>query len=167
MYTRVLVGTDGSATATRAVEAAASLARAHGAELIVAHAFSPRPTDRQRQAWDEAPEEVRWRLSLGAFAEATVGDAVERARARAGSHLVVHGRCEPGAAVSVLLRLVGELDPDAVVVGNRDLQARPRLRRSVARAVSRRAPCDVIIIDTIGRRQKRRTATPAAALRWT
>ena len=167
MYERVLVGTDGSATATRAVEAAAVVARAHDAELIVAHAFAARPTLRQEQAWHDAPEEVRWRLSLGAVAEATVGDAVERARVRAGTELVVRARCEPGRPVTVLLRLADELNPDALVVGNRDLHGWLHTRRSVARGVSRKAACDVIIIDTVGRRRKRRAAATTSALGWT
>jgi nucleotide-binding universal stress UspA family protein len=64
-----------------------------------------------------------------------------------------------------MLALVAELDPDALVVGNRDMQGRLRLHRSVARVLAHRAACDVVIIDTVGRRQHRR-GQPARALRW-
>lgn len=162
MYERILVGTDGSATATRAVEAAARLARTHDAELVVAHAYSPRLTPAQQRAWHEAPEELRWRLSSGSIAEDTVEAALRHAARLTGGTVRMHGRCEPGGAIPVLLALIDELDPDAIVVGNRDMPARIRAHRSVSQAITRRASCDVVIADTLGRRQqRRRSATPA------
>jgi nucleotide-binding universal stress UspA family protein len=164
VYERVLVGTDGSGTASRAVEAAGLVASAHGAELVIAHAFSPRPTPGQKIAWLEAPDELRWRLSVGVIAEATVLTAIERALAVAGDRVRVDGRCEPGHPVPVLLGLIDELDPDVLVIGNRDMPRRIRAHRSVARALSRRATCDVVVVDTIGRRQRRRDASHRPAL---
>jgi nucleotide-binding universal stress UspA family protein len=166
MFERVLVGTDGSATATRAVEAAALVARAHGSVLIVGHAFSSRQTWGQQRAWAEAPEESRWRLSVGAVAEATVHAAIDRAHETVGAGLKVLGRCEPGRPVPVLLAMVDALDVDALVIGNRDMRARLRLGRSVGRRLARRAACDVVIVDTVGRRQGRVTAHRGTAFRW-
>ena len=162
MYTRVLVGADGSATATRAVTAAARLAQAHGAELIVAHAYAPRLTPEQRCAWDEAPDELRWRLSSGSIAEETVHAAVRHATAVTDGTIGVHGRWVPGRPIPVLLSLIEALNPDVFVVGNRDMPARLRTRRSVSRALSRRAGCDVVIADTLGRSEQRRRAARAA-----
>lgn len=156
MYERILVGTDGSATATRAVEAAALLARTHDAELVVAHAYSPRLTPAQQRAWNEAPEDLRWRLSSGSIAEDIVETALSHATRVTGGAVRMRGRCEPGGAIPVLLALIDELDPDAIVVGNRDMPARVRTHRSVSRAMARRASCDVVIADTLGRRQQRR-----------
>jgi nucleotide-binding universal stress UspA family protein len=166
MFERVLVGTDGSVTATRAVEAAALLARAHGSVLIVGHAFSPRQSWEQQQAWAEAPEESRWRLSVGAVAEATVQAAIERAHGASGFGLRVFGRCEPGRPIPVLLAMVDELDVDVLVIGNRDMRARLHLGRSVGRSLTRRAECDVVVVDTVGRRQRRIAGHHGAALRW-
>lgn len=166
MYERILVGTDGSETATRAVEAAASMTRVHGAALTVAYAFPPGQTPALRAAQREAPEEIKWRLSPGALAETTVQHAVEQARAIAGDELRIIGRSEPGHPVTVLLGLIDELDPDALVVGNRDMPGRLRLRRSVARALARRAACDVVAVDTLRLREARRgnAARPAVRL---
>ena len=172
MYERVLVGTDGSLTADRAVEAAALIARAHGSELIIAHAFPARPTVAERVARSEAPDEVKWRLSPGAIAEALVQSAVDQARTAVGGDrqsLWVRGRCEPGAPIPVLLGLIDELDPDALVIGNRDMPGRIRIRRSVARTLAHRATCDVVVVDTVGRRderRRRRAAAGAHELRW-
>lgn len=156
MYARVLVGTDGSATATRAVEAAARLAMTHGAELVVAHAFSPRASGAHRRAWLEAPEDFRWQLSSGSMAEDTMEAAIRHARAVTGGSVPISGRFEPGTPVQVLLELIDDLDPDVLVIGNRDISARIRTRRSVSRALVRRASCDVVLADTLGRRQQRR-----------
>lgn len=165
MYQRVLVGTDGSPTASRAVEAAARVARAHGAALVVGHAFPPRLTTRQERDLRTAPDSLRWRLTPGAMGEEVVRAAVERARVASEGVVAVRGRAEPGDAVAVMLALVAELDPDVLVIGNRDMPGRLPLRRSVARALSRRATCDIVIVDTIGRRHQRRER-PARTLRW-
>lgn len=166
MYDRLLVGTDGSDTATRAVEEAARLAHRSGAALTIAHAFSPRPSGAQRRAWLEAPDDLRWRLTVGASAEAIVEAAVEQAGRVAGPELSLTGRCDPGDPITVLLHLVDELDVDALVIGNRDMAGRPRLHRSIGRALSRRAACHVIIVDTTGRRDSRRERSRRPALRY-
>jgi nucleotide-binding universal stress UspA family protein len=168
MYNRVIVGTDGSETATRAVEAAAVIARAHGAELVVAHAFPARLTGTQQAAQADAPDEMKWRLSPGALAEAVTETAAQRAHrvVGVGPVLRIRRRCEPGPPIPVLLRLVDELDPDALIIGNRDMPLRIRLHRSVARTLVRKATCDVVVVDTIGRRNQRRQASTVQHLSW-
>jgi nucleotide-binding universal stress UspA family protein len=166
MYDRLLVGTDGSDTATRAVEEAARLACRSGATLTIAYVFSPRPSGAQRRAWLEAPDDLRWRLTGGASAEAIVEAAADRARRAAGPALDLTGRCEPGHPITGLLRLVDELDVDALVIGNRDMAGRLRLHRSIGRALSRRASCHVVIVDTTGRRDSRRARSRRPALRY-
>lgn len=145
MYERILTGTDGSPTATQAVEAAALLAHAHGAELIVAHAFRRRLTAVQQRVWDSAPEDLRWRHSSGSIAERVVEEAVLIARRATDGAVAATWRAEPGAPVPVLLGLIEELNPDVLVIGKRDISS-PFL--SVSRALVRRAPCDVVAVDT-------------------
>lgn len=162
MYERILVGADGSDTATRAVETAARLAVAHDAGLVIAHVYSPRLTAAQQRAWHEAPEEQRWRHSSGSVAEGTLHAAVRHVTETTEGAVRVHGRCDPGRPVPVLLALVDELDPDLLVIGNRDMPGRIRARPSVSRALARRASCDVTIVDTLGRRQQRLRRTRRA-----
>ena len=79
MYDHVLVGTDGSATATKAVEAAAQLAPVHRARLTIAHAFDPRePGPRDSRGLET---EFPWLWSSGARAEALVNAAIDDAQA--------------------------------------------------------------------------------------
>lgn len=144
----VLVGTDGSPTATRAVTAAARLAGPAGATLAVAYAYRPRPTAAQQRAWAAAPDELRWRLSIGTLAEQVVDDAVAVAVAASAGAAPVIGRAAPGSPAAVLAALAEELGADAVVVGNRD--AARRFRRGIGAELARRAHCDVVIVDTAG-----------------
>jgi nucleotide-binding universal stress UspA family protein len=150
VYDHVLVGTDGSVTATRAVEAAARLAHTHRARLTIAHAFDPRQPVAVSSS-SPVEEEFTWRQTVGGIAEALVNAAADHAQAAACGGLDVHTRAEPGPPAAVLVACALDLRPDAVVVGNADLH-RVRLRRSIGHALSRRVHSDVIIVDTIGRR---------------
>ena len=83
-YRHIVVGTDGSDTATGAVRHAAGLAAAVGAKLTIVTAYSHDPaTDR---AAADAPAEVRWRVSDAAEANeraaecVRVGQTVHRAQ---------------------------------------------------------------------------------------
>mgnify|MGYP001274334715 CR=1 FL=1 len=106
----VLVGTDGSAVATRALGVAAGLARALDAELIVVYAVGLTavidgelvPAAEHR---DDLERLLRsdWTASLGAPGE--------RVRWRAA--------LEYGSAADVLTRLADELETSFVVVGTR------------------------------------------------
>lgn len=162
MYAHVLVGTDGLPTGTHAVEAAALLAQAHHADLTVAHAF--RPTRHAVHPDAALPVEMRWMCSPGSVADGVVQDAVRRAQAVVCGGVGVVGRAEPGSPVPVLLALINELDVDAVVIGNADIRGRGS--RSVGRALSRQAACDVVIVDTAGRSERRRASRmgPRAAV---
>lgn len=150
MYERIVVGTDGSETATRAVLAAATVARAWDADLCVTAAYTPRLTAEQRYNWELVPEDVRWRLSAGAVAEAVVHDAARRAQKVGGRALGVDTRCEPGGPADVILNVANDVGAGMVIVGNRDMVGRRWLRRGVGHALARRAGCDVLVVDTVG-----------------
>ena len=144
MYTHVLVGTDGSETAMRAVDAAARLVDADDARLTVVHAFDSRTTVVPQDA-DGFRDEFGWKSPPAA--------PPSRSRTRQRSTpapgcgaLEVDAVAEPGHPVPVLLEAVQRLRPDVIVVGNVDLR-RPRLRRGIGPSLSRKADVDVIIVD--------------------
>lgn len=146
MYEHVLVGTDGSATASRAVEAAARLAQIHGARLSIAHAFDGRAP--QLILTPEVEADVGWWLSSsGGRAEAVVEAAAGTARRVTRGSLEVEGVIRPGSPVAVIAAVAGERRVDAVVVGNADVH-RLRLHRSIGHALSRRVRGDVVVVDT-------------------
>ena len=143
MYSHVLVGTDGSDTATRAVEAAARLARAHDARLTIVHAFR----SGKRRIDRDCPPEFNWWFTAGAMADEVVHAAAQSARTAADGALDVDVRHHTGAPVAVLLDVIDELKPDAVVVGNADVR-RVRVRRSIGHALTRKTSVDVLVVDT-------------------
>lgn len=160
MYRTILVGTDGSDTAQEAVRAAAELARLHRADLHVVSAYDPHLSWRQREAMAEFPEDVRWRASPGQAAENTAGQAAASA---AGTGREVQSWSEPGPARDVLVRVAERVDADLIVVGNRGMSGMGRLLGSVPSGVSQSAPCDVLIVDTVGRRAAAEESTAKSA----
>jgi nucleotide-binding universal stress UspA family protein len=155
-YGCVVVGTDGSATAERAVRQGAQLAVSDGARMVVVTAFESRRrtgmeqlagTDPEPSSNGGAPPDLRWMLNERGRAER----AAQRARAIA-SELGVEGvvlQSDDGDAAEVLLDAARLHEADLLVVGSAGLVgARRLLLGSVAIAVLHHAPCDVLVVDT-------------------
>ena len=89
MFSSVVVGTDGSDTATEAVRGAMEIAKLYGARLHIVTAYKPRPVHA-----GGVPEEFHEQVVSGANADAVLEDQCARA-ARRGS------RCKatPGPAI--------------------------------------------------------------------
>lgn len=136
MIQKIVVGTDGSATATEAVRQAAELAGALGAEVHLLSAYTH---------------------GMGAVAELQSdyqpGDAARRALAEAeslfadaGVSVEVHvGDEDPADA---LMGLADEIGADLIVIGNKGMRGARRFLGSVANAVAHNARCAVMIIPT-------------------
>jgi nucleotide-binding universal stress UspA family protein len=129
-YRRIVVGTDGSDSATRAVRHAAWLAGAVGAELLVTHSFARTQED------PASPERVGASVLRDACAD--VAGASPRPLLRTGE------------AAGALVGLAREEAADLIVVGNRGLGNRRVLMGTVPGRVAQRAPCDVLIAHTTG-----------------
>lgn len=126
-YATIVAGTDGSETASMAVEKAARFARQVGAKLVVATASAPVGMT------DTVAEEV-----AGTTAERVRREGVECDTA------VREG--EPGEALG---KVAADLDADMIVVGNIDMGKARRFRLSgVAEHAAVHAPCDVLIANT-------------------
>lgn len=145
-YRNVLVGTDGSASSFRAVEAAGRVAADSGARLVLVCAYQPMP-DRQRiQAGDQLGD-----LAYKVEGSTPADDALRAARERAfaAGAADVEEVAVAGDAVDALLELARERAVDLLVVGNRGLNSLAgRLLGSVPANLSHRAPCDVLIVHT-------------------
>ena len=157
-YACVVVGTDGSATAERAVRHGAELAAVDDARVVVVTAFEPvhrsameqlAGTDPSGHQGDPrvAPEEVRWMLT-----DRGQADGVAQ-RARAIAHEAGIGgvviQSDEGDPAEVLLDAARFYDADLLVVGSVGLVGAQRfLLGSVASSVLHHAPCDVLVVDT-------------------
>lgn len=145
-YRTILVGTDGSSSSFRAVDAAARLAGATGASLLLACAYHPMPVKERLSAGDRLGD-----LAYKVEGSTPADDALRAARERA----VAAGAAEideaavEGDAVDVLATLARQRQVDLVVVGNRGLNSLAgRILGSVPANLSHRAPCDVLIVHT-------------------
>lgn len=145
-YRNVVVGTDGSETATSAVRVAAELAAASGARLTVVTAFVPHPAETAR-AMEEAPEEIRWRITESGQADEKAGEACRLARELGVKD--VRARAEPGDPADALIDVTEDTGGDLIVVGSKGMTSASRfVLGSVPNTVSHHAPCDVLIVPT-------------------
>lgn len=150
MYKSIVVGTDGSGTATEAVRHAARLAQMTGATLHLVHAYqavSPLAAI--------GPDAGAAALASGVREEAerSARDLVDRAKRDAvddgsgGPDVQTHIR--PGDPSTVLLETAQEEGADLVVVGNKGMSGVKRfVLGSVPNSVSHRCPCHLLIVHT-------------------
>jgi nucleotide-binding universal stress UspA family protein len=147
-YQTVLVGTDGSDSSYRAVDRAAEIARDTAARLVIVCAYEPASAREVAVAADILKQEA-FTVAGSAPAEETLRTAADRAAAR-GASKVERAPVE-GEPVKSLIDALEEHQADLLVVGNRGLNTiAGRLFGSVPGAVSRRSPCDVLIVHTVG-----------------
>jgi nucleotide-binding universal stress UspA family protein len=147
-YRRIVVGTDGSATAAIAVEHAAALAAASGGELLIVTAFQP---DRAPEVADDVPDDLRWTITDSAVAEEHVSKAAVTAAARGVASERIHVISEPGDPADALVSVAEARGADVIVVGSKGMHSASRfLLGSVPNKVSHHAPCDVLIVRTVG-----------------
>ena len=146
MYGSIVVGTDGSDTAGKAVEEAIALAKALGASIELVSAYEPVPNQRLREEARAAPADMQWMVNPREEVDATLRAACERIRA-AGVEVTPYAR--EGDPADAILDVAEERGADLVVVGNKGMTGAKRfLLGSVPNKVSHHAPCSVLIIRT-------------------
>ena len=142
-YRTIVVGTDGSASAVRAVGQALELAGADGARLVVVTAFEHHESEQD----DRVPEDVRWMLTDRNEAERHARHGRELAVEAGVTDVVVQAL--DGDPASMLLETANDFAADLIVVGSVGLTASTRfILGSVASTVLHHAPCDVLVVHT-------------------
>ena len=146
-YQTVLVGTDGSDSSYRAVDRAAEIARDSAARLVIVSAYTP-ATPREVALAEDVLRDEAWEVAGSTPAEETLRTAAERAGAKGVAR--IEREAVEGEPVKSLLAMVDKHQAGLLVVGNRGLNTLAgRLLGSVPADVSRRAPCDVLIVHTV------------------
>lgn len=121
MYKKIMSATDGSATASKAVDLAVKFARAVGAELLVLHVGDP---GKGRVVLDDVVKRFAEGLTLKTMT--VEGDPAD----------MICGMAETEQA-------------DLIVVGNKGMTGAKRfLLGSVPNQVSHHSPCNVLIVKT-------------------
>lgn len=145
VYTEVLVGSDGSPTARRAVTTATTLAAALDVPLTVATAWRPEASDAQPPTDDTPPSPDDTRPAEATWAAETVAEAAATAR-EAGVDDVRRETPEGGPA-DALLRLSDGRAGALVVVGSRGLdQRRERWVGNVPHQLTHHCRRDLLLI---------------------
>jgi nucleotide-binding universal stress UspA family protein len=144
MFKTIVVGTDGSDTAGKAVTQAAELARAVGARLLLVSAYEPVSAGRLREEVQQVPADVQWMVNPREDVDATLQQAVEFA-----DGVQAETFARQGDPADAILDVAEEQGADLIVVGNKGMTGAKRfLLGSVPNKVSHHAPCSVLIIRT-------------------
>ena len=147
MFASIVVGTDGSDTATKAVRYAIDLARELGARLHIVSAYEPVSDQRLRNERIEVPKDLQWIINPHEDVLAMLERA--RAEARLAGVEQVETFARQGDAADAILDVAEEQRSDLIVVGNRGMTGAKRfLLGSVPNKVSHHAPCSVLIVRT-------------------
>jgi len=144
-YQNVVVGTDGSATAERAVRHAAGLAADNEARLVIVTAYEPQGDTLAEST--AAPSELRWMLTDRSQAEELARHGAGLAKEAGAPRISV--QAIPGSPADVLLEAAADFGADCIVVGSKGLTSHAHfVLGSVASSVAHHAPCDVLIVHT-------------------
>jgi len=146
MFRSIVVGTDGSQTASEAVRQAVELAKNIGAKIQLVSAYEPVPASRLREEKRDAPEDLQWMVNPREEVDNTLSEAADTVK-EAGVEVETFAR--QGDPADAILDVAEETEADLIVVGNKGMTGAKRfLLGSVPNKVSHHAPCSVLIIRT-------------------
>lgn len=142
MYSRIVVGTDGTDRSLIAVDHAARLAKACGAELHVVAAASPNESGARSPASISA--DIARQSAASAKTAARIGhDASKRHGVRVMEHPQV------GEPATVLMAVADKIDADLIVVGNKSMTGRMRkFTGSVPSRLAHQSSRPLLIVHT-------------------
>ncbi|MHB8465162.1 MAG: universal stress protein [Acidimicrobiales bacterium] len=139
MFTTIVVGTDGSETAQRAVTKAAELATQFGATLHIVCAYQRKPIPLDPML----PTEFAWSLTDSTGADRTLANASRSASDR-GANVEIHAVAGPAA--TAIVATAHDVGADLIVVGSKGIER--RILGSVPNGVTHAAGCSVLVIHT-------------------
>lgn len=142
-YRSIVVGTDGSDSAVRAIRQAADIAARDAARLVVVTAFERHGDDED----DRLPADVRWQVTESAEADRHARHGRELAHELGVADVVVAAAAADPS--DLLLETAETFGADLIVVGSVGLTSPARfVLGSVASNVLHHAPCDVLVVHT-------------------
>ncbi len=143
MFASIVVGTDGSDTARKAVLNSAEVAKALGAKLHIVSAYHPVAA---RMPQGGGPEGADWNVGPNVLVEGVLTEA-SASVASLGVETETHAvRGDPAEA---LIEIAQEKGAELIVVGSKGMTgARRFLLGNVPNKVSHHAHCSVMIVRT-------------------
>lgn len=144
MVQTIAVGTDGSETASKAVDFAIDMAERYGSKLVIVSSYTPVPEDRLAKEQADAPQEIQWSINPMEDVEAVLRGVEEKAKER-GLRTVAEAR--QGNPADVLVSVAEDQEADVLIVGSKGMHR--KFLGSVPNTVSHKAPCSVLIVKTV------------------
>ena len=146
MYENIVVGTDGSQTASKAVSRAADLAKTADATLVIVSAFRPVPPERLKNERTGAPQELAYMVNPREDVDNTLATAKKLAESRGARVRTEAVDSGPSEAIIDVAETIGA---DLIVVGSQGMTGAKRfLLGSVPNRIAHHSPCDVLIVKT-------------------
>lgn len=139
----IVVGTDGSDTAKKAVAEAIRIAKAFDGEIHVVSAY--KPLHGAHVAGAPAGAAKVWQPLPDSQVEAVLEQAAANVRL---SNVPVKTHPSQEEPADALLSVASEVGADLIVVGNRGMHGARRVLGSVPNKVAHRASCNVLIVST-------------------
>jgi nucleotide-binding universal stress UspA family protein len=147
MYSSIIVGTDGSQTAGKAVTRAADLAATSSASLLIVSAFRPVPPERLRNEKTGAPEDLSYVVNSREDVDHLLSVARKLAESRGASN--VKTEAVDSGPSEALIDTAARIGADLIVVGSQGMTGAKRLLLgSVPNRVAHHSPCDILIVKT-------------------
>jgi nucleotide-binding universal stress UspA family protein len=147
VYRTVVVGTDGSVPARKAIDHAGWIAAAADAKLVIVVAYEHHSAGTATVKADDVLKGESYIVHGDAPVYEMLHEAEGRAKAAGAKNVEL--RPVIGIPVEVLTHVADEVNADLLVVGNLGMTGiKGRLLGSVPASVSHRAPCDVLIVHT-------------------
>jgi nucleotide-binding universal stress UspA family protein len=142
MYKTVVVGTDGSPRADKAVDEAIDLAKSENARLILVAAYSA-----SENHWEQIQSSAKTsRVNLGDVAEQVLARTAKRAEEQG---VQVDYGAQEGDPAEVILEVADREKADLIVVGNKGVTGAKRFfLGSVPNKVIQHSPCGVMVVRT-------------------
>jgi nucleotide-binding universal stress UspA family protein len=146
MINSIVVGTDGSSTADKAVSEAIQLAKNNKAKLHVVTAFATASLARKQREADQIPSDMQWAFNARDVIDATASHAAALAKDEG---IEVQAHVRNSSASDALIDVAEESDADLIVVGNKGMTGAKRfVASSVPNKVTHNAPCSVLVVQT-------------------
>ena len=140
MISTIAVGTDGSETASKAVDIAVELARRFDARVVLMSVYGGQPAAGSSGKFDE--RELSW--NPAAQLREILARTESRLKLDEGIDCVT--RTGKGNPAKALVEIAEKCGADLLVIGNKGMDR--RVLGSVPNSVTHNAPCSVLVVKT-------------------
>lgn len=165
MFSEIVVGTDGSPTASEAVRQAITLAANASARLHLVSAYRMAPTASLAATLEPAAMGAIGSEDWLQVTREATDELLQRAAGWARDRGVdVECHACPGQAADAILNVAADISADLIVVGDKGMAGVRRfLAGSVPNTVAHHAPCSVMIVNSTRRARAAKAASAARA----